>query len=578
MPRSTRVYKKHRFHGNQHTKNNVQSNLRTPRVDHSVTECVVSASKRKLSEAVVHNDSDSVNSSNSENSMPNDVNIIISVDLLSSFVNKNTICKYCKSSDSLYIEENISGRLGLCSQIVMKCKKCDAANTSRTSVCTRHKYYDINVRLVYGLRSIGKGKKCGELLCGMLNLPPPPTKFSDYTEFLERNLREVSKGSMMNAAMEAKRANGGNGDLTVAIDGTWQRRGHLSHHGVVAATSLATGKVLDVEVLSNHCRGCSTNIEGHKCVKNHDGSSGAMEAEGAKEIFQRSLGDRGVRYVKYLGDGDSKAYKTVCESKPYGDVAIEKLECVGHMQKRMGRRLRNLKKEMKGKKLSDGKSLGGPGRLTEAEIDKLQTYYGLAIRRNTNSLNEMTSAVWASFLHKASTDDRPQHQLCPKGPDSWCGFQKAAASGEAYHHKHSLPNAVLETIKPVYKDLSDVNLLRKCLHGQTQNQNESFNNLIWERAPKTVFVGHQTIWIAVHDAVITFNNGAARRLLVLNEMGLKPGFNTERALCRIDNERVYHAQRAAQSSTKEARTTRRNAEKQKESAREEADDYDPGMH
>ncbi|KAJ4443188.1 hypothetical protein ANN_04838, partial [Periplaneta americana] len=66
-------------------------------------------------------------------------------------------------------------------------------------------------------------KKCGELLCGMLNLPPPPTKFSDYTEFLERNLREVSKGSMMNAAMEAKRANGGNGDLTVAIDGTWQR-------------------------------------------------------------------------------------------------------------------------------------------------------------------------------------------------------------------------------------------------------------------------------------------------------------------------------------------------------------------
>ncbi|KAJ4428456.1 hypothetical protein ANN_24493 [Periplaneta americana] len=102
----------------------------------------------------------------------------------------------------------------------MKCKKCDATNTSRTSVCTRHKYYDINVRLVYGLQSIGKGKKCGELLCGMLNLPPPPAKFSDYTEFLERNLKEVSKGSMTNAAMEGKRANGGNGDLTVAIDGT----------------------------------------------------------------------------------------------------------------------------------------------------------------------------------------------------------------------------------------------------------------------------------------------------------------------------------------------------------------------
>lgn len=253
----------------------------------------------------------------------------------------------------------------------------------------------------------------------------------------------------------------------------------MTHHSVVAATSLTTGKVMDVEVLSNYCRGCSTNVDGHKCVKNYEGNSGGIEAEGAKDIFQHSLGNRGVRYVKYLGDGDSKAYNTVSESKPYGDnVTIEKLECVGHMQKRMGRRLRNLKKELKGKKLADGKGLGGSGRLTDAEIDKLQNYYGLAIRRNTNSVNQMREAVWASFLHKASTDDKPQHQFCPKGPNSWCRFQKAAVSGETYQHKHFLPHAVLETIKPIYKDLSDIKFFEKCLHGSTQNQNESFNSLI----------------------------------------------------------------------------------------------------
>ncbi|GFV70504.1 uncharacterized protein TNCV_2868501 [Trichonephila clavipes] len=63
--------------------------------------------------------------------------------------------------------------------------------------------------------------------------------------------------------------------------------------------------------------------------------------------------------------------------KPYKDVNIEKLECVGHVEKRMGTRLRALKLKLKGEKLEDKKSLGGRNRLTDAEIDKLQRYYGL---------------------------------------------------------------------------------------------------------------------------------------------------------------------------------------------------------
>ena len=115
------------------------------------------------------------------------------------------------------------------------------------------------------------------------------------------------------------------------------------------------------------------------------------------------------------------------------------------------------------------KQIGGSGRLTDAEIDLLQTYYGLAIRRYTHNLKDMKTAVWASFLHKASTDSYPQYQLCPKGADSWCGFQNALVCGTNYQHKHSLPNAVIEVIKPVYKDLTEDSLLKKCFHGQTQN-------------------------------------------------------------------------------------------------------------
>jgi hypothetical protein len=61
---------------------------------------------------------------------------------------------------------------------------------------------------------------------------------------------------------------------------------------------------------------------------------------------------------------------------------IIKLECIGHIQKRMGKRLRNFRIEMKGKKLSDGKGVSGNGRLTDKQIDSLQFYYGKAIRDN----------------------------------------------------------------------------------------------------------------------------------------------------------------------------------------------------
>lgn len=58
---------------------------------------------------------------------------------------------------------------------------------------------------------------------------------------------------------------------------------------------------------------------------NFEGASGNMEAEGAVRIFQRSIASRGARYKQYLGDGDSKGYLRVVESKPYGnEVDIQK--------------------------------------------------------------------------------------------------------------------------------------------------------------------------------------------------------------------------------------------------------------
>ena len=124
---------------------------------------------------------------------------------------------------------------------------------------------------------------------------------------------------------------------------------------------------------------------------------------GAQRIFDRSMAERKLRYVNYIGDRDSKAYNSVVESKPHGeDGKICKLDCIGHVQKRAATQLRSLKKLTGNKKLLDGKTLGGKGRLTLKEIDRLQIYYGLAIQRNVGDVSRMKQDITAILRHRRS--------------------------------------------------------------------------------------------------------------------------------------------------------------------------------
>ncbi|GFW55458.1 uncharacterized protein TNCV_118421 [Trichonephila clavipes] len=201
---------------------------------------------------------------------------------------------------------------------------------------------------------------------------------------------------MQIAAKEAKYVSG-HSDIPVAIDGTWQKHGSTSLNGVVIATSFYTDKVLDASILSRICK-CLNKMHNENCKANHFGNSGSMEVSGAIQIFQRSESLHTLRYTKFLGDGDSRTYKEVNDMQPYGDTGIEKLECVGYVEKRMGTRLRALKLKMKGMKLSDKKTLDGHSRFTDAEIYKLQRFYGLTIGNNIDSINSMKRAIWATCI------------------------------------------------------------------------------------------------------------------------------------------------------------------------------------
>ncbi|GFY03563.1 uncharacterized protein TNCV_3212001 [Trichonephila clavipes] len=364
-----------------------------------------------------------------------------------------------------------------------------------------------------------------------MNLPPPPAKFERHNSLFLNVLKTISEDSMNAAVHEAVIANDNNSNIAVAVDGTW----HKKRLFFIEWSCMCYVSLLRTERLST--LKLSQNIVLH---------------------VRRSETSRKACYTQYLGDGDSKGFLTIKEAKVYGGTEVEKLECVGHVQKRMGTRLRNILKMSKGIKLSDGKNISGRGRLTLKEVDSIQHYYGLAIRKNLSSVEDMKRAIWAIYFHKLSTEDNPQHALCPLGEDSWCGYNRSIVTGEFYIHKHSLPESILLKVKKVFRDLTEKDLLKKCLHGRTQNPNESFNKCIWERIPKTVFVGIETLKFGVMDAVICFNDGYVSRIKVFEALGIKPGYNTERALLIIDNKRILEAERIVNKVSLEARNKKRS--------------------
>ncbi|GFU43136.1 uncharacterized protein TNCV_4289771 [Trichonephila clavipes] len=200
------------------------------------------------------------------------------------------------------------------------------------------------------MRQIGKGFAGAFKLCSTLNLPRlTKTAYKNQEAKLLKVVQKVAEESMIKAATEiVEKQQNLSSDIVkcgISVDGTWQRRGYTSMNGCVAAISVDTGKVLDIEVMSSYCPTCKRlqtmprNFEyesskaDHICQCNFTGSSSKMEIVGACRIFLRSEKNRRLQYTQYYGDGDSKAFMSVKDT--YGLNSVTKFECIGHVQKRV---------------------------------------------------------------------------------------------------------------------------------------------------------------------------------------------------------------------------------------------------
>jgi len=251
------------------------------------------------------------------------------------------VCRQCKQKVS-FAE---SGQKGLGFKITVTCK---CGTTMIPSSPFIHNAYEINRRIVLAMRLLGVAREGINIFCGIMNFGSGLSQHA-YDRIIQHVHTSVKKRfnvSSKNAIKDEKKENEAREqpllNLTVSGDGSWKKRGFSSLYGVTTLIAYYSGKVIDLVVKSSYCHACTyfrnnaDDPEGanhmENCSINHKGSAGKMEVDAVLEMFLRSEEKFGVRYTNYVGDGDTKTFKSILDAKPYEDITVIKSECVGHVE------------------------------------------------------------------------------------------------------------------------------------------------------------------------------------------------------------------------------------------------------
>ncbi|GFV41137.1 uncharacterized protein TNCV_2667281 [Trichonephila clavipes] len=88
----------------------------------------------------------------------------------------------------------------------------------------------------------------------MLNIPyPSKCTYRQHEIKLLHAASQAANNSMLDSAKSIAECSN---ECGVNVDGTWQKRGYSSLNGCVSTISVDSGKILDIEVLSQYCRVC----------------------------------------------------------------------------------------------------------------------------------------------------------------------------------------------------------------------------------------------------------------------------------------------------------------------------------
>jgi len=503
---------------------------------------------------------------NTDTAINSDFNFIINTSVLTDlveFVKKP--CKGCGSLSKCSLNVNSTKKVGLCQQIAMKCV-CGELKTffssKRIDPSNEKSRFDVNIRSVICFRELGLGHTALENFSRHMNIPSPVRKFAfeKIVDYIHPFYAQAAEESMQKAASKITTDSDTSNptDITASFDG--------SLNGLVSCIERVNDKIIDIEIKTKKCKSCtfweSKKNSGkyaewkatHNCDVNHEGSASAMETSGTLSIFNRSVKKRNLCYTTFLGDGDSSSHPSVVAADPYKGKEIAKGECIGHVQKRVGKNLRDLRKNLpKDRK----KEIFGKGKLTDSSINYIQNCYGIAIRQNTGSLYQMKKNVGAILSHCSNIEPLSErHKWCSRAEDSWCSYWNKDKETKSKFNLQANIMKEPEIVK-IFDRLRNEELLKKCLHGLTQNVNESFNGIVWTRCPKRVYINKKTLEIGVNSAILEFNEGKAGIERVMELTGMRIGCQQAKQNSNAQKRHLMTQHRKSSEPAKKRRKTLR---------------------
>ena len=121
-------------------------------------------------------------------------------------------------------------------------------------------FYEVNTRTVVAFREMGQGEAGIKKFSWVMNMDGMDGKtVQNINKQLQHTYESVCEESMLQATVEikkkAKEETQGFAHCCVSLDGSWQKRGHQSHNGLV--TAISGGKCVDRVVYSKFCKGCA---------------------------------------------------------------------------------------------------------------------------------------------------------------------------------------------------------------------------------------------------------------------------------------------------------------------------------
>ena len=125
--------------------------------------------------------------------------------------------------------------------------------------------------------------------------------------------------------------------ITVMVDRGWSKRSHKHSYnaksGVGNVIGLCTGKLLHIGVRDKYCACCLCT----RCVSRQSPMiqklGGIIFTNGnyvILDVFMKAEATHGIRYNKFVGDGDSSVYPTLLSEVPIWGHDIKKIECANH--------------------------------------------------------------------------------------------------------------------------------------------------------------------------------------------------------------------------------------------------------